>query len=306
MRLVLLGLLLLSCFRLWSQQLNGFDISDSLVPSDKIFRGGPPRDGIPSIDKPIFLPIDKYQVFDKHSEVLGVVHNGVAKAYPIGIMDWHEIVNDEFAGQPLVVTYCPLCGSGISFEAFKNGAPIKFGVSGLLYNSDVLLYDRTTQSLWSQILAKAITGPLKGEKLKLVNTQRMTLGSWKALHPTSLILTTQTGYSRDYYQSPYTDYHLNNRTYFPLTHENSALPKKEWIVGIEINDHYKAYPISVLAKKKVRQFEDTLGGFTFTLTWDKNGENIRAIANNGKEIPVLQMFWFAWAAFHPETEVLKD
>jgi len=289
-----------------AQQLNGFNLSDALIPVNEILRGGPPRDGIPSIDHPVFKTAGQYQEFDNSTEVLGVYYNGVAKAYPINIMDRHEIVNDHFNVKPVVVTYCPLCGSGIAFEADAiNGKPTEFGVSGLLYNSDVLLYDRNTESLWSQIMAKAISGPMKGQELVPINTLRMTLRAWRNLHPETLILSNETGFSRNYQGKAYGNYDQEDRTYFPVSHNDNTFHKKEWVIGVEINGAFKAYPIKKLSKNKSRELKDELGGTVLTLSWDAKGENVRIVSASGEEIVGLQMFWFAWVAFHPDTEVYK-
>lgn len=151
------------------QKMKGFDLSNSSIPPAEIEDGGPPKNGIPSIDKPEFISSNQATLADT-DRVLGVKENGVAKAYPINILNHHEIVNDHFGDQPVVVTYCPLCGSGIAFEAKIKGQSKIFGVSGLLYNSDVLLYDRETESLWSQLRYEAISGPLAGEQLEVLNT----------------------------------------------------------------------------------------------------------------------------------------
>jgi hypothetical protein len=304
MKFYMLALISLIAFTSKAQQLNGFDLNNALIPANDILRGGPPKDGIPSIDNPVFKPSNQYKEFDNKSEVLGVYYNGVAKAYPINIMDWHEIVNDNFKGKPVVVTYCPLCGSGIAFEAeVVKGKSTEFGVSGLLYNSDVLLYDRATQSLWSQIMAKAVSGPLNGQDLVPISTQRMTFGSWKSLYPESEILTTQTGFTRNYHNSAYGNYDQEDRTYFPVSHNDNTFHKKEWVIGIEVNGAFKAYSVKQLSKVNGRSLEDELAGTALSLTWDQKGENVSIQTADGKEIIGIQMFWFAWVAFHPDTEV---
>ncbi|NIR48043.1 DUF3179 domain-containing protein, partial [candidate division KSB1 bacterium] len=148
-----------------AQTKNGFDLSGSLIPPDEILAGGPPRDGIPAIDNPKFVSPSEADFLQPEDRVLGIDRNGVAKAYPIKIVNWHEIINDRFGDEAVVVTYCPLCGSGVAFSAEINAKATTFGVSGLLYNNDVLLYDRRTKSLWSQLMGKAVTGPLKAEEL---------------------------------------------------------------------------------------------------------------------------------------------
>lgn len=126
---------------------NAFDLEDTLIPADDIFSGGPGKDGIPAIDNPVFVAADKVSFLSANLPVIGITYNGISKAYPINILNWHEIVNDQFNGTPVVITFCPLCGSGMTFLSTVNGKVLTFGVSGVLYNSDVLLYDRQTKSL---------------------------------------------------------------------------------------------------------------------------------------------------------------
>jgi hypothetical protein len=154
--------------------MNGFNLESTSIPMDEIRRGGPPRDGIPSIDNPIFVSAGEAKYPDDSDRDLGVAINNLAKAYPIGIMNYHEIVNDYFNSTAVVVTYCPLCGSGIAFYSKVEDKTHTFGVSGLLYNSDVILYDRETESLWSQLMHEAVSGPLKGSKLRIIPTANTT------------------------------------------------------------------------------------------------------------------------------------
>jgi hypothetical protein len=126
----------------------GFDLSNITIPLEFVKDGGPPRDGIPSIDNPEFINISDADFLSNEDRILGVFYNGISKAYPVRILNFHEIVNDEFDGHPVVVTFCPLCGSGLAFDAMIEGKKRTFGVSGLLYNSDVLLYDRQSETLW--------------------------------------------------------------------------------------------------------------------------------------------------------------
>ena len=306
MRILLVALLLIFSYASQAQQQNGFDLKGSLIPIKDILHGGPPRDGIPSIDQPVFQKADNYSFFSNNAQVLGVYHNGVAKAYPINILDWHEVVNDHFNGKPVSVTYCPLCGSGIAFNAdVDQGRNKEFGVSGLLYNSDVLLYDRSTSSLWSQILGQAISGPMKGKHLEIINTQRLSLGAWKQQHPQTLILTTETGHRRNYHTTPYGNYDQENRTYFPITHSDDRFHKKEWVIGVEVKDAFKAYSIKKLSNLPQRSLVDEVGGETITISWDQKAQHVMVKDSQGNEIVGLQMFWFAWAAFHPETEVYE-
>jgi hypothetical protein len=283
--------------------LNGFDLSGALVPVDAIERGGPPRDGIPSIDEPRFISADAASFLAPGDRVLGVHRNGVAKAYPVAILNWHEIVNDRFAGEPITVTYCPLCGTGMAYEARVGEQTLDFGVSGLLYNSDVLFYDRQTESLWSQIMARAVTGPMRGERLEMIALTHTTWADWHSRHPDTQVLSRETGYSRDYGRDPYAGYGRSAEIWFQVSHHDARFHPKEPVLGVEIDGHAKAWPMSALNKPELR---DTVGGHDVIVRYDDKHET-GAIhdAGTGEEIPSVIAFWFAWYAFYPETAVFE-
>jgi hypothetical protein len=282
--------------------MNGFDLDESLVAEDQIKRGGPPRDGIPSIDRPKFISADAVDYLKPGDRILGLVINNEARAYPIAILNWHEIVNDQFDGQTVVISYCPLCGTGM---AFKPELPVKeFGVSGLLYNSDVLLYDRETESLWSQIMAKAISGPLKGRELKSLPLSHTSWSDWKNKHPDSLVLSTNTGYTRDYSKSPYAGYEESKQIFFPVSASDQRFHNKAWVLGVKIDETYKAYPFSELAKTPL-PVRDTISGKHIEITFDRENRSAKARDDQGREMPTITAYWFAWYAFHPETTVFQ-
>lgn len=166
-----------------SVELNGFQLDGASVPVAEVHRGGPPRDGIPALDHPIFIPASKAKFLRDDDFVLGVAIGDFVRAYPISILNWHEVVNDHFGTEAVAVTFCPLCGTGMAFSARVDGRELSFGVSGLLYNSDVLLYDRQSKSLWSQILAEAVAGPMKGHKLEFLPTAHTSWLQWRTRHP---------------------------------------------------------------------------------------------------------------------------
>jgi hypothetical protein len=285
---------------------NGFNYSDALVPADEIVWGGVPRDGIPPIHEPKFVAAnDAYFLRDK-DRVLGVSRNGIAKAYPIRILDRHEVVNDRFNGEPIVVTYCPLCFSGMAFTANFGGHDLVFGVSGLLYNSDVLLYDYRTGSLWSQILSRAISGPLKGTDIPAVPTAHTTWRDWRERHPDTLVLSTDTGFHTRYNSSPYSEYQSSSKLMFPVGHRSRAYRNKELVLGVTIGDVHKAYPFKELRKHGEESFGDTVGGTELTIEWRALEKYARAIDAKGEEIPTVIVYWFAWFAFHPGTEIFKN
>lgn len=281
---------------------NNFTLDAPLVPIDEIHSGGPEKDGIPAIDKPSFLMAGKEGFLSDDAPVLGVSYNGISKAYPINILNWHEVVNDFFKKHPVVITFCPLCGSGMAFSANIKGKATTFGVSGLLYNSDVLLYDRETNSLWSQLMSQAINGPQKGEYLKNIPVVHTTWLDWKTHHPNTLLLSTKTGHNRDYSSSPYTSYLRSTQLYFPVSISSQRYHPKEITLGVEINGKFKAYPFVEL-EKSAAVILDTISGQQITIRYDKENRSAQAFNENNKQMPAVRVFWFAWFAFHPKTEI---
>lgn len=286
--------------------LTGFDTSRHSIPVDEIFSGGPPKDGIPSLDKPRFMTANKAEGYLKDEDrVLGLARNGQAKAYPIKILNWHEIVNDKIGKQAVVVTFCPLCGTGMVFDATVNNQNLTFGVSGLLYQSDMLLYDRKTESLWSQIKTEAVTGPLTGTRLKLLSSTQTSWRQWKKKYPKTLVLSQKTGYHRDYDRDPYMGYTTSSRLMFGVKNRNRDFHPKERVIGVDLGGTVKAYPFSELAKAK-QPVQDKLNGAPVKITFDKKSQTAVIRDAKGNEIPSVVGFWFAWFTFHPETEVFKE
>lgn len=295
------------CLSSDSFALNGFDLQNSSIPASQILPGGPPKDGIPAIDSPRFISAKKADYLHPNDPVLGIAIGAMAKAYPIRILNYHEIVNDRFSHQAIVISYCPLCGTGVAFEATVDQEVLQFGVSGLLYNSDVLLYDRQSQSLWSQLLKRAISGPKKDKKLKAIAMRHTTWREWRKLHPQTVVLSLQTGYNRDYSRSPYGNYDLDKSIYFPVAHQDRRYHPKERILGIEIKGRFKVYPFVELAKASKGSdltLTDHFMGRRLILHYDKVN-NSAWIEIQGKEYPSIIGFWFAWMAFHPESQVYK-
>jgi len=282
---------------------NGFDYGDALVPSKEILWGGVPRNGIPAINNPNFVEAAEADFLSDTDRVLGLTRNGVTKAYPIRIMDRHEIVNDQFGDEAIAVTYCPLCFSGMAFEATIGGEVLRFGVSGLLYNSDVLLYDYKTDSLWSQIMSKAISGPLKGTNIEAVAVAHTTWRDWKARHPETQVLIVSGVLSRTYTSDPYASYQDSNRLMFPVKRKNGAYKNKERVLGLTIDGVHKAYPFRELRATGKSRIEDVVAGRTVTIEWHESEDYARVLDADGNELPSVIVYWFAWYAFHPSTVV---
>ena len=166
---------------------NGFDLASSSVPVYEILNGGPPRDGIPALTLPPLVSAAEAPWQDD-DRVIGITLDGESRAYPIAMLDWHELVNDRLGSRHILVSYCPLCGTGMVFDREIGGRIRIFGVSGLLYQSDVLLYDRRSESLWSQIASEAITGPERGKRLELLRSAQIPWGEWRERHPDTTAL----------------------------------------------------------------------------------------------------------------------
>ncbi len=294
--------LLLSHFIVHAAEKNGFELDGALIPPGEIFHGGPSKDGIPSIDKPVFVKPADADYLEDDDAVLGIVISGQARAYPLKILNWHEIVNDEIDNQPFVITYCPLCGSGVAFDRRLNGETLSFGVSGLLYNSDVLLYDRESESLWSQLMNKAVTGEHKGASLTMLPIQHTTWSDWKRVQPETKVLSDKTGYWRNYNKSPYRSYNKSTHLYFPISIKASKqYHPKENVLGIDINGLFKAYPFIELNKHGKQRFNDRVGDTVVTIHWNRQSQSGSITLEDGIQIPVIQSYWFAWYAFHPDT-----
>ena len=283
---------------------NGFDLAGALVPAEEILQGGPPKDGIPAIDRPTFVAARDATDLRPNDMVLAIVRNGIAKAYPIRILNWHEVVNDRFGADDIVITFCPLCGSGVAFESKAGGRALRFGVSGLLYNSDVLLYDRETHSLWSQIRAQAVAGPLKGGRLAAVPVLHTTWADWRARHRDSLVLSQKTGFSRDYDGDPYAGYEKSAELIFPVRFRAEGYHPKERVLGIVLDGKAKAYPFVEMAKG-AGEIADTLAGRTVRIRYSREHQSAEAFDAKGQPLVATTLFWFAWAAFHPETELYR-
>lgn len=298
-------LLLLLTLPLQAFAKNGFNLTNSTIPLNKILQGGPPRDGIPSLDKPKFMAAAAASYLKPDDRILGVFHKGVARAYPIRILNWHEIVNDRIQGDSVVVTFCPLCGTGLVYDGNIDGKFHDFGVSGLLYNSDVLLYDRQTETLWSQILSKAVSGPMVGRALKTLPVAHTSWQSWRKKHPNTQVLSTDTGFGRDYSRSPYGDYDENGAIYFPVSKESRAYHPKERVLGIELNGQFRAYPFEELAKLNGNVLQDNFAGQQLTIRFDVANRDGTITDQSGRIVHAVNGFWFAWYAFHNDTTVFK-
>jgi hypothetical protein len=276
-----------------------------IVDPINIRSGGPPKDGIPSIDNPKFVTVPEAdQWIEDRALVLALVYKGEERAYPLQIMSWHEIVNDVIAGDPIAVTYCPLCGSGIAYYRVLDGSPVQFGTSGKLFNSNLVMYDRKTNSYWQQIDGKAIVGPQVGKELQELSVDTVPWRDWKKFHPNSKVLSKNTGYVRNYASDTYANYYEDDFYLFPgIENKDSTnrIKNKDAVLGIEISGVYKAYRETDVEEKGL--IEDTISGVQIKIEKLEDGRFRITNIDTGEEIVKERDFWFAWYAFHPETEL---
>ncbi|MAG13831.1 MAG: hypothetical protein CMN78_04475 [Spirochaetales bacterium] len=271
-----------------------------LVHPSEIKSGGPPPDGIPSIDNPKFVSVKEADSWLADDDIVVVYQqDDIARFYPFQILVWHEIVNDTVDGFPLLITYCPLCGSAIAFERTIDGEPVEFGTSGKLYNSNLVMYDRKTRTYWTQIGGRAIIGDLVGEELTPVSINTVQWGNWKHLYPDAEVLSRETGHFRSYGRDPYGGYYSQDYLMFPVENLDKRIHSKTVIYGIKLNGVHKAYPENLVLKESI--INDAVGGTEITITINKLGGVRMAERDSGREVVFERDFWFAWAAFYPET-----
>ncbi|MBF2017275.1 MAG: DUF3179 domain-containing protein [Rivularia sp. T60_A2020_040] len=267
----------------------------------ELLDGGPPKDGIPSLDNPRF-DTAKTTPFKEDELVIGVVINGEAKAYPLGILNWHEIVNDTVGGTNLSVTYCPLCDTGIVFERGNT----TYGVSGKLYQSCLVMYDRADDTLYSQPWGVGVVGPKNNRALKRLSGVKTTIAAWLAKHPNSKILSTETGHERDYLRYPYGSYYTNNEILFPVRNQNQRQVHPKAIVSYvwepdnqtpknQFSGVNHQFPHQEL--EKVGQKVVDFNGRKIRATWDKELKTVLVKELDGKQIPSSTSFAFVYPAF---------
>jgi Protein of unknown function (DUF3179) len=294
------------------------DFSKRLVPLDVVQSGGPPKDGIPSIDAPQFTPAEEVDWLDEREPVIVVEAAGETRAYPIQILTWHEIVNDRIGEIPVAVTFCPLCNTAIVFDRRLDGEVLDFGTTGKLRDSDLVMYDRQTESWWQQFSGEALVGELAGEELEQLSAHVAAWGDFRREHPSARVLNRETGHFREYGANPYAGYDsVDSSPLFATRNEDDdRLPPKERVVYVEAGDGAFAVPFASLAKERTIEIETDDG--TLDVRWRPGvasalddptiaeGRDVGAatVLLDGKPTPFSEPFWFAVAAFRPDIEVV--
>jgi len=336
------------------------DFSKHTVSYSEILSGGPPKDGIPSIDQPSFINVEEADTWLNDREPVILVEVGEdSRAYPIQILMWHEIVNDTVGDLPLTITFCPLCNTAIVFERTFDNMILDFGTTGRLRFSNLIMYDRQTETWWQQATGKAIAGKYAGSQLSLYPGSMISWAEFITNFPDGKVLSRKTGFSRAYGNNPYIGYDdINNSPFLYVGPETpEALPSVARVLAMDLNSEAVAYPYNVLKNTKV--VNDTVGGQDIVIFWEKgtasaldidviafgrdvgsavayarelNGMkldfsiiddrivdqqtnskwNLLGMAVSGelsgeKLTPVVSInyFWFAWAAFKPETRIFQ-
>jgi len=241
------------------------DTSQKSIELDELLNGGPPKDGIPSINQPAFVSaaIADEWLQDQEPVILVALENE-ARAYPLQILTFHEIVNDVLAGRPIIVTFCPLCYAALAFDRRIDGVVHSFGVSGMLRHSDMVMFDRETESLWQQLNGEGIVGTYTGKKLTPIPAQIISYRQFKEAHPFGEVLSRETGHRRNYGQNPYAGYDdINDRPFLYKGPFDKRVPPMEKLVTVSIGDEDKAYPHSITRKERV--IHDEVGGASIVI-----------------------------------------
>lgn len=286
-----------------------FNVTNPQIKLTDVVAGGPPKDGIPALTNPKRINVADATDFPASgARVIEVVVNNEAVAYPIGILNWHEIVNDNVGDTPIAVTYCPLCDSVSVFDRRLppqkgSGQPttLEFGVSGLLYNSNVLMFERNTDALWSQVYMKAVTGPQAGRSLRQLPVRMTTFADFKKSNPAGKVLSKDTGYPRNYSANPYQRYFDDPDVVFHQFEFSDELPPKTLGLGIKT----EADNIFITWKKII----ESNGEFTvetkdhkkITIKANKAGMYVESAPEN---LQAIQTFYHSWSAFYRETRVI--
>lgn len=244
------------------------DFSKHTVPYSEILSGGPPKDGIPAVDAPKFVSVEEADEWIGPQEPVALFQIGdEARAYPLQILTWHEIVNDKVGDVPVTVTFCPLCNTVVAFDRRLDDQVLDFGTTGRLRFSNLIMYDRQTESWWQQATGDVIAGELVGRQLKLLPAQLISWEDFKTTYPNGQVLSRDTGFNRNYGQNPYAGYdNINSSPFLYRGPETPGeLPPMARVITVEVGDEAVAYPYDVL--QEMPAVNDTVGGEPIVVFW---------------------------------------
>lgn len=295
------------------------DFTKAEVPFEEILSGGPPKDGIPSIDNPVFQPVEDATLYAETEPVIEILVEGLEpRAYPLSVLIWHEIVNDTISGRPLAITYCPLCNSAVVFERVIDGEAVEFGTTGMLRHSDLVMYDRATETWWQQFTGRAIVGTHAGDKLTMVPSRVVSFGDFKANNPGAKVLVPNDVNARAYGRNPYVGYDGRSEPYPFFTGD---LPETIDPMARVVVVRRGGEEVTAVALTHLRE-EGEVGADGVTLRWRSGVNSVldtAAIAQGtdvggvdvvaeGSNAPLVHDITFAFVvkAFHPETRILTE
>ncbi|MCW8915843.1 MAG: DUF3179 domain-containing protein [Magnetovibrio sp.] len=300
--------------RSWTAEWPDTDFSKSSVAFGDIMSGGPPKDGIPAIDQPNFTNIASIKTIPDTEPVIALTLNGKTKVYPLRILTWHEIVNDTHEGIPVAVTYCPLCNAGIVFDSRLGDGVLTFGTTGKLRNSDLVMYDRQTESWWQQFSGEAIIGQLQGQTLKMLPSRMEAFGKVKERAPDAQVLVATSSFSRPYGSNPYVGYDTSVR---PFLYGGDLPPDISPMMRVVVVDG-KAWTLPFLKKRKKVTDGDVVLSWTSGQNSaldtryiykgrDVGNVTVQQKTDSGLEDKVHHVtFAFVFHAFHPDGLLIKD
>lgn len=268
----------------------------ALIDTAQILPGGPRKNDIPAIDYPEFISVAQAaDVLQPMDFGILVQINEVTRFYPLRILNWHEIVNDVVGGVPVAVTFCPLCGSAITFSRVLGSDTLLFGVSGLLYESNLLMFDEETESLWLQASGVCVVGDYVGKRLALVNSMIVAFEEVLRHHPQAQVLSFQTGYDRNYMQNPYAAYDRTEELFFPVSRMFPLFSNKDMMYVVALDTLTVAFHWKTLVEQGRAEVNTSRGPLTVYVT----DYMPRATLSQQKDpLPGYFSFWFSWYAVH--------
>lgn len=269
------------------------DFSKHSVPYDEILSGGPPKDGIPAIDEPKFVSVEEADEWlDDREPVIRFQVEDDVRAYPLQILMWHEIVNDTVGGKPVTITFCPLCNTAIAFDRTVDGQVLDFGTTGRLRFSNLIMYDRQTETWWQQASGEAIVGEMTGEQLEFLPAPIIAWEDFKAENPSGTVLSRDTGYSRRYGQNPYAGYDsIDSRPFlYQGPPPDGQLPPMARVLTVDLDGDAVAYPYQTLQEERV--INDTVGGEPVVVFWQPGTASALNTSNiaEGRDVGAADIF----------------
>jgi len=286
---------------------HGFQLDPISVPKSTLIHSGLSRDKIPPLNDPATIPGAQQSFLAPDDRIVGVVVKDKVRAYPLKMLAYHQVINDQLAGVPVAVTYCPLTDAAMVFERRKDEeTSFNFAASGILYNSNLLMFETeaATPSLWSQLSSRAIAGPHNGRALKVVSSEVATWRDWLKRYGSTWLISDRTPYTQWYNTAPYASYYRSAKPAFAIEPTSDKRPPKDRVLGVWTDQGAEAFPLSELAGRDA-PVTHRIGDRTFTVRFDR-AENTARIIDADEGVQAAPMFWYAWYGFHADTEVFHN